>query len=382
MFSERIKKITSAVFALLLLSFPAFQIKAQSGGQKRNGVEIVKNEAEKRVDVLIDGEPFTAYIWGESLKKPILFPIRSARGTIITRGFPLEPRAGESVDHPHQAGSWLNYGDVNGVDFWNNSIYRTDEEAKRMGTIAHRRIITAESGKKSGRLKVEADWLMPDGKTILREKTEFVFSGKKDRRSVDRTTTLTALDQKVVFADSKEGFFGLRVRRELEQPAAKPILLTGDDGKPSEKPVLDNRHVTGEFHSSERKTGDDVWGTRAKWAALSGRVENEFITIAIFDDPANIGFPTYWMARGYGLFAANPLGRKAFSTERKESPVTELNFSLEPNRSVTFNYRLLIFSEKLTPEQIEKLTGKSEKVKREISGFLSFLFWWKYLPEQ
>ena len=87
---------------------------------QERGVRVVKNEASRRVDVFVDGQPFTAYVWPEKLKVPVLYPLRTAQGTIVTRGFPLEPRTGERVDHPHHAGFWLNYGDVNGVDFWNN----------------------------------------------------------------------------------------------------------------------------------------------------------------------------------------------------------------------------------------------------------------------
>ena len=88
-----------------------------------NGVEVTVKESERRVDVTVDGQPFTAYIWPTSLKKPVLYPIRTAKGTLVTRGFPLEPRPGERVDHPHHVGLWFNYGDVNGIDFWNNSPF-------------------------------------------------------------------------------------------------------------------------------------------------------------------------------------------------------------------------------------------------------------------
>ena len=54
-------------------------------------------EADRRVEVSIDGQPFTAYIWPTSLKKPVLYPIRTAKGTLITRGFPLDPRPSERV---------------------------------------------------------------------------------------------------------------------------------------------------------------------------------------------------------------------------------------------------------------------------------------------
>ncbi|MEP6903899.1 MAG: PmoA family protein [Actinomycetota bacterium] len=348
------RKILIAFLAWqLLISLPLLAAAQINEKRSRRGVKIVKNEAQKRVDVLIDGELFTSYIWAENLKKPILYPIKTANGTFITRKFPLESQTGESVDHPHQIGLWFNYGDVNGVDFWNNSIYRTPPEAAKMGTIVHRRIAGTKNGKTSGELTVEMDWLMPDGNVILREKAKFIFHAEKDLRSIDRITTLSALGEKVVFNDSKEGLFGLRLRRELEQPAKEPIYLTDANGKPSEQKILDNTNVSGEYRSSEGKIGDEVWGTRGKWALLSGTVENEALTIAILDNPKNVGFPTFWMARGYGLFAANPLGQKAYSTEKKELQIKELKFTLEPKQSVKFSYRVLILSQKATPEQIE-----------------------------
>src|SRR3954471_18832746 len=81
---------------------------AAKGQSNKKGTEsriaVVAKEADRRVDIFIDGTPFTSYIWPADLKKPVLYPINSARGTVVTRGFPLEPRPGESVDHPHQVG--------------------------------------------------------------------------------------------------------------------------------------------------------------------------------------------------------------------------------------------------------------------------------------
>jgi len=81
---------------------------------------------------------------------------------------------------------------------------------------------------------------------------------------------------------------------------------------------------------------------------LSGKVDQETIELVIFDHPKNTGFPTYWHARGYGLFAANPLGQEIFSNGKEK-----LNFALEPKQSVTFRYRLLVLSGPITPEQVE-----------------------------
>ena len=348
MFLHKNRKFLAAVLALPALFSLTFPTAAQVDKAKQ-GVEIVKKESEKRVDVFVDGELFTSYIWPDNLKKPVLYPVKTAGGAFITRKFPLEARAGESVDHPHQVGFWFNYGDVNGVDFWNNSIYRTPAERAKMGTIVHRKIKGIKNGKTSGELSVEMDWLMPDGRIVLHENTKFIFYADKNLRSIDRITTLTAAAEKVVLGDSKEGLLGLRVRRELEQPAKEPLLLTDASGKPSDKKVLENSGVSGEYLSSEGKTGDAVWGTRAKWTLLAGQVENEPVTIVIFDNPKNLGFPTHWMARGYGLFAANSLGQKAYSDSEKESKIT-----LEPKKSIKFAYRVLILSQKATPEQIEE----------------------------
>jgi hypothetical protein len=316
---------------------------------QQRGVRVVKDEASRRVDILVDGQPFTSYLWVDKLKVPVLFPLRTAQGTIVTRGFPLEPRTGERVDHPHHIGLWFNYGNVNGVDFWNNSSTLPPEQQQKMGAVVHRRIVHTSDGKDRGELTVEMDWIMPDGQPIVRETTTFVFYSGPRMRAVDRITKLTALTKPVTFQDNKEGLLGMRVRRELEQPSNEPLVFTDSTGRATEVKVLDNTGVSGLYHSSEGKSGDAVWGTRACWTTLTGKVDQESITLAILDHPGNVGFPTYWHARGYGLFAANPLGQEVFSNGREK-----LNFTLKPEQSVTFRYRLLILSGPINEEAIEK----------------------------
>src|SRR5207248_4161171 len=134
---------------------------ATQGGQgaRTLRVEVVPHEAERRVDVLVAGKPFTSYIYPSTLKKPTLYPLRAASGAVVTRGWPLEPGPGERVDHPHQVGLWFDYGDVNGLDFWNNSDAIPAARAPKMGTILHRAVRRAESGQGEGVLEVTAEWV-------------------------------------------------------------------------------------------------------------------------------------------------------------------------------------------------------------------------------
>ena len=335
-----------ASLGLIAVALLATFVAAGPHGSER--VNVVVNEQGRSVDVTIDGKPFTSYIWPTTLKKPVLYPLRTAEGTIVTRGFPLEQRPGERIDHPHHAGLWFNYENVNGIDFWNNSDAIKAENAPKMGTILQRKIVSAKNGAQQGELDVETDWVTFGKKTLLNERTHFVFRGGPGWRSVDRITTLQALDTKVDFKDEKDGVLGLRVVRALEVPSDKPEIYTDASGRPTTVAKLDNTGVNGTYLTSEGKKGDAAWGTRGRWCNLSGLVGNEPVTITILDHPSNPGFPTYWHARGYGLFAANPLGQKIFSNGKEE-----LNLSLAPHATATFRYRILIRSAIATPESTE-----------------------------
>jgi len=334
-----------AVLIFCLMIAPAIHAVPVTSVQR---VTVVPNEAARRVDVLVDGQPFTSYIWPDKLKVPALFPLRTASGTPITRGFPLEPRPGERVDHPHHVGLWFNYESVNGVDFWNNSTALPADQQAKMGTVMHRQILKTISGTNQGELEVATDWMMPDGQPILHETADFIFHTGPGLRAVDRISTLTALDKPVVFKDDKEGMLGLRVRRELEQPSNDSVTFTDASGRPTTVKAMDNTGVSGLYQTSEGKTGDAVWGTRGRWTMLSGKVNQEAITLLMLDHPRNAGFPTYWHARGYGLFAANPLGEEVFSKGKEK-----LNFTIQPKQSATFRYRLSILDSAATPDQVE-----------------------------
>jgi hypothetical protein len=335
---KRILTLASVVFAL---GWTAMTATAQE-------VKLVDAKDKKQVDVLIDGKPFTSYVYWDDQKKPLLYPLRTSKGTTVTRGFPLEKVAGERTDHPHHISAWFNYGNINGVDFWNNSGGRGSE---KMGTIKHTAIKAMKGGKGKAQLDVTMDWIMPDGSKIMQQDETLFFRAANNLRIIDRVITLTAQDKKVVFNDSKEGALGIRVTRALEEPSTKPEIFTDEQGNPTKVPVMDNTGVAGVYLSSEGKVGEkDAWGTRAKWMTLSGTVKGEDVVIGIFDHPKNPTYPTYWHARGYGLFAANPFGAKEFT-----KGATTLNYTLQPGEKATFRFRILLHAGKLTKEQTEAL---------------------------
>ncbi len=321
------------------------------------GFKLVPDEAKRKVDVLYNGQLFTSYIYPTDLEKPVLNPICTAKGTIITRGFPLAPRPNERVDHPHHIGAWFNFGDVNGLDFWNNSYAIPADKKSEYGAIRHRNIVSMQDGASQGILIVETDWVDHAQKVLLREETKFVFSAEGNRRMIDRTTKLTAQRDTVVFTDNKEGLIALRMDRAFEEPSNQPELYLDTNGNPTEVKVMNNEGVNGVYRNSEGLEKGNVWGKPTKWVSLSADKNGEKISIAIIDHKNNPGYPAHSHARGYGLFSTNNMGSQAFD---KKNPLFKL--TLNPGQSITFRHRIVVKTGGfITDEEMNRLFSDFNK---------------------
>jgi VCBS repeat-containing protein len=313
-------------------------------------VKLVQNDTQRKVDVMIDGKIFTSYQYPENQEKPFLFPVYAPNGSVVTRGYPIEPRKGERVDHPHHIGLWFNHGNVNGLDFWNNSSAIPANKKNSYGHISVQKILKAKSGK-TGTLEVASNWDDNKGKTILTEKTKYIFSGDKTTRTVDHIAVLTAAVDTVIITDNKEGLIAIRVDRAFEMPSKDNVIYTDEKGIPTTVKATDNTGVTGMYVSSNGNKGDAVWGTRNEWVILTGTKDNTVTSMAIFDNPKNPGFPAYSHARGYGLFAINDLGQTSYDPKQEKKV-----YVLKQGESMTLYHRFYIQSgSELTPESAVKI---------------------------
>ncbi len=326
-------------YCLLLLPALFFNACDPPGSIQKDEVTLVEDSANKKIDVEINGELFTSFRWQNNLTKPVLYPVNASGGTEITRGFPLEPKTGERADHPHQIGMWLTYGNVEEYDFWGNGSKGLGTTNVNGGIIRHLQVEKTSQGKEEGILTTYESWQDSTGNELLSEKTEYHFIADGTDRLIDRITTLKATGETISMPDTKEGMFGLRVARQLELPAEGRGVIYSADGKSERVDPISNEGITGNYISSEGVTGLEVWGTRAKWMKLYGSIGEEKISLVICDHPKNPNYPTYWHARGYGLFAANPFGWNDFTEGQKQA-----NFKIPEGESVTFRYRVIISS--------------------------------------
>ncbi len=344
---------------LFVLSFLVLEASAQKKTRKSKpprpkqigGVQVVPIPSQNKVDILIDGKLFTSYLFQSDIKKPVLWPVFNSEGVQVTRGFPLKPNPGERNDHPHHIGLWLNHGDVNGHDFWNNSTQIGPEHKGPFGTIVHKTIDNYSSSPSEGTLAVTSYWLDSSGKALLEERTFYKFIKEKKQRFIERETHLKSLVDTVKFKDNKEGFLGFRVARFLEHPSSRPEIFLDAKGNPTSVPIMNNEGVTGKYHSSSGLVGELVWGKRSSWISLHGKKGDFLAGVSIFDHPENFNFPSHWHARGYGLFSINPLGTNVFTEGKELKPLV-----LPPGDKVIFKHKIMISAgEPLSHEELEKV---------------------------
>src|SRR5690242_16413933 len=139
-----------------------------------------------QIEVRIGGRPFTTYYFGPESPKPYLHPLRSAQGTIVTRGYPMVKNIpGESRDHPHHRALFFAHGDINGIDFWSEAAFsqasqtahgkRYSSEELPKGRTVFRKLEEMKSGADSGTIKADFDLVGPDSKAIAEETQAYTF---------------------------------------------------------------------------------------------------------------------------------------------------------------------------------------------------------------
>ena len=282
--------------------------------------DVQVERAADRVVVTVDGKPFTAYVF-TGHRKPILFPVIGPGGAAMTRSWPLvEGVAGEPQDHPHHESIWFTHGAVNGIDFWASHPRGQGPQHRADNRIEHVELVACAGGPVA-RIETRNRWVKADGTVVCTDSRTVQFTAAADVRTIDYAVTMHADHGPVVFGDTKEGTFGLRV----------PTTLQTKDANGS-------RGAAGHIVNSAGQRDADAWGKPARWVCYWGPVDGRTVGVAIGDHPANLRHPSRWHARDYGLVAANPFGLHDFAGAPKGSG----DYTLPAGESRTFRYLVVL----------------------------------------
>lgn len=244
---------------------------------------------------------------GQQWDKPFLYPIQTVSGKTLSRGWPLEPREGDSNDHVWHRGFWYGHGSINGADFW-----------REQGREKTARLILTSAPKLSERAAaLELAMTPPDGKPIGHMGQAFRFTDRGSLRMLDATISIRAdAGVPLIFGDSDDGGFAFRLCEAFRED--RGAIIRNSEGL---------------------STSKEVWGKPARWVVYSAVIGGTTAGVALFDHPSNLRHPTRWHARGYGLNAANPFALKSFT---KDS-AADGSYTLPTGQTLVFTYRAVIF---------------------------------------
>jgi hypothetical protein len=210
---------------------------------------------------------------------------------------------------------YFGHGNVDGIDFWGEALFPKWSDGTVFGRTELAKIEEAKGGPDSGTIRALFHLVGPRGRIIADETQAFTFQGDSQTRIIDCEFTITANHgADVTMGDTKEGSFAIRVVKELYSP---PGHMVNSNGGVGEK---------------------QIWGKRANWVDYYGKVGAEELGVAIFDSPKSFRHPTYWHARGYGLFAVNPFGIREFTGDFNKDG----SWTIPQGKSLTLRYRVLI----------------------------------------
>lgn len=233
--------------------------------------------------------------------KPFLYPIIAPDGTILSRGWPLDTRPGDSQDHAWHRGIWWAHGDINGFDFWR----------EQQGTATIR--VDKRTNLNDHIFILDQSLVPPHGEPIGKLQSIFEIGTSQ----IDATLVIRS-NQALRFGDTDDGGFAVRLREEFRE----------DHGA-----TLSN--------SEGQKGAKLIWGKPANWTDYTTTIDRKIYGVAILSHPSNLRHPAGWHARNYGLNSANPFAASSFANEKNGQRGA---YTLPANTPLTLRYRVILHS--------------------------------------
>lgn len=280
----------------------------------------IKKVSEQIIQVKRNGKPFSTLHINDALR-PYFMPIMGPFGKPATREYPLKEIKDGSTDHIHHRSLWTGWGEVNGANHWDENVGVPQEVYD---------VSICSGGYGLAHIQMKIHWTDRDGEkpTVDETRDYFIYNTIGSETIMDVRVKFDAKYGPVKFGDTKEGGF--------------MCVRVADSYRGSHGGRIENAYgMVGET---------EVWGKKAPWCDYSGIVDKQIVGITIMDHPENVGYPTYWHTRDYGLHAANPFGLSHFKNDKS----IDGSYTLPANKTLQFTYRVFIHAGNAAEAEVEK----------------------------
>ncbi len=275
-----------------------------------------KVSAEKvgdRIEIKINGNLFTNYIFSEHEKYPFFFPVNGPSNASVT--------SMRNTNFPHHSSLFFGCDRVNGGNYWQEGLGR--------GQIISLRADIIETGNEKVVIENECIWRRPGADAPVKDKRFITITApSKEKFQIDVDVTMEML-MDVTIEKTNHSLFSGRVDPDL-------AVING-----------------GTMINAEGETGEKgTFGKRSPWIDCHGKRLGKTEGIAIMQHPSNDWYPAPWFTRDYGFFSPTPM----------YWPENDKNTLLKKGDIIKLRYRIIIHSGNHIEAEIAK---EFEKYKSE-----------------
>ena len=245
---------------LIILTIGFSQIQAA----KINAVKV-----GSKINVTIDGQYFTSYIFSSDEKYPFFYPVNGP----LSGGSVTSMRNGE---YPHHSSLFFGCDMVNGGNYWQEGLER--------GRIISVNAEILQEGGDTVIISDECIWSRPGAISPVKDSRKItITSPSATVRQMDVEITMEMLID-VHIRKTNHSLFSARMAADLA--VKNGGTMVNSEGAKGEK---------------------DTFGKPSPWIDFSGKRGDFIEGLAILQHPSNPGYPSPWFTRDYGFISPTPM---------------------------------------------------------------------------
>ncbi|MBK8052400.1 MAG: PmoA family protein [Saprospiraceae bacterium] len=251
--------LSCSIFLIIIL-IPAVNMIAQN--------KITATKYQSKIDVNINNNLFTSYIFSNEEKYPFFFPVNGPSNGSVT--------SMRNSNYPHHSSLFFGCDRVNGGNYWQEGLDR--------GQIISLRADILSSDSTKVIIENECIWRRPNANAPIKDLRKITITApSKDHYQIDFEITMEMLMDVSI----------LKTNHSLFSGRMDPDLAVTNGGT----------MINAEGEKNEKGT----FGKKSPWIDFYGKRGNKTEGMAIIQHPSNAWYPAPWFTRDYGFFSPTPM---------------------------------------------------------------------------